>query len=269
MIDDGETFEKIEHKSELDLNINEGFDPNESNNQELTINTNDFNQKIEMILGKLSDFLQNNKKTVKLYFKDIIYIHEVSKDENYEAIPLQNLLMALDEIGIKIDTIGMYCLFAKLKFNDEYESIDANLLAKEMEKFGIKETNGNNEIKEENEITIEYFFSNLGNFLIEKKMKIIDFLKGKSSSCTIENQIYDVVKLNVFIETMKENNIISNLNVPKKILRLFCDETYEYVILKSLKSKLELFFKKSKKNKKDVKNLNPEDLDQVWYTIYR
>jgi hypothetical protein len=193
--------------SGIDLNLennnNEVGLKNEDS--EVVITTNQFNKIIEGIFMKIAEHLLTNKSTARGHFKDIIYSHELN-NEIYEAIPLQYLLDDLEKINIKIDTIGIHCLYEKLKYSDDFESIDVAKLVEELENYGIFENNNltsnNNNSNRDNP---EELYRNLSNFLREKEMQIVDLLR---SHIGISKKGGKLIKIKDFEEILNENNIL-------------------------------------------------------------
>jgi len=121
-------------------NMEEQEDPEEEE-EEVVITIEQFNERVDKILSKLAEFLLSNKKTVKEFFCNYISIHNVTTYDYYDAIPLKDFIQVLQNIGIRLDTIDIYCIFTKLKYNDDFETIDVSKLLDEMLNYGIFEDN--------------------------------------------------------------------------------------------------------------------------------
>jgi hypothetical protein len=196
-------------------NVNEAALKHEDS--EVVITTNQFNKIIEGIFMKIAEHLLTNKHTARRHFKDIIYSHELN-NEVYEAIPLQYLLDDLEKINIKIDTIGIHCLYEKLKYSDEFESIDVGKLVEELENYGIFEnslTNNNASISNRRE-NVEEFFENLTSFLNEKGLQVSEFLQN---SIGISEEGEMLIKVKDFEEILAENNLIKTKNLSKHLIK--------------------------------------------------
>ena len=226
---------------------------------EVVITTNQFNKILEGIFIKIAENLLINKKTSRSHFNHIIYSHELN-NEVYEAIPLQYLLDDLEKINIKLDTIGIHCLYEKLKYSDDYESVDVGKLVEELENFGIFElgtlpnkdaTPG--QLKEDT----DDFYMNLGNFLKEKNMKLVDFLKEKIGIAEDGEMLISVDDLEIILS---ENSIMKNKILLKNILKNLVKtaEDGDYYSVTNLKTMLETCFKKNKKKTKEKNDTEPK-----------
>ena len=212
-------------------------------------------------MKKLAEFLLNNKTNVRSFFKNIIYNHELPESYSFDAIKLQFFLKELKKVDINVDTIAMYCLFEKLKFSEQIESIDVKKLIDEIKIYGVTESNNKNEENPK----IEEFFYKIGKFLKEKNCKLLEFLEGKITKIDVDNQIKECISVLEFSQLLTGNNIITDIDLIKNILKLFKTEYNEYIIIEKLKSSLEFYYKKAIKNKekKDISNkkINIDDLD--------
>ena len=158
----------------------------------------------------------------------------------------------------------MYCLFEKLKFSDEIESIDVKKLIEEVKIYGISESNN----KFEDNPKIEEFFYRLGKFLKEKSMKLFEFLSGKVVSMDINDSKKDCISVMELTQLLISNNIINDMDMIRNIIKLFVTENNEYIVIEKFKSSLEFYYKKALKNKEKYeqkesseKQLNIDDLD--------
>jgi hypothetical protein len=111
----------------------------EEDDEEVVLTMKEFDQKVDRMISKLADVLLENKSTVRSFFKSVIAIHSVNREETYEAIPLVELINAVRDRGLSVDTIDIYCIYTKLKYSDEFEMIDVNKLVEEMLNYGIFE----------------------------------------------------------------------------------------------------------------------------------
>jgi hypothetical protein len=78
---------------------------------------------------------------VREFFKDFISTHTIPTGEKYDAITLKDFIQILQQIGINLDTIDIYCIFSKLKYSDDYETIDVSKLLEEMLNYGLFDDN--------------------------------------------------------------------------------------------------------------------------------
>jgi len=115
----------------------------EADGPEIEITKEQFSQRVDVILLKIADFLISKKSTVKQLLHSKIYYHEVKDKDFYEAVLLKDFLDILSISGIKLDLTDIYCIFTKLKFSDEYETIDLQKLIDEMQNFGVFEAQEN------------------------------------------------------------------------------------------------------------------------------
>lgn len=145
----------------------------DEDDEEIVITFEQFNERVDKILSKLAEYLLSNKKTVKEFFCNYISIHNVTAYDYYDAITLRDFVQILRTIGISLDTIDTYCIFTKLKHNDDYETIDVSKLLDEMLNYGIFEDNfkgfcnpileNQEENKEITETSIQYKKENSAN----------------------------------------------------------------------------------------------------------
>jgi len=230
--------------------------------EEIHIKSEDFHRIFNGIMKKLADFLLFNHTNIRTFFKNIIYTHELSEKESYEAINLQIFLKELKKVDVNVETIAMYCLFEKLKFSEQVESIDVKKLVDEVKLYGVSEN------KNEDNSRNEEFFYKIGKFLKEKNLKLIDFLEAKIVKVDIGNEKKDCISVHSLTQTLIQNDIVSDPDILGNILKLFVTDDHEHVLIEKFKSSLEYYYKKAMKNKdkydkKEVsnKNINIDDLD--------
>jgi hypothetical protein len=113
----------------------------EEEDEEVVITFEQFNERVDRILSKLAEYLLSNKKTVKEFFCNFISIHKITAYDYYDAITLRDFVQILQTIGVSLDTIDTYCIFTKLKHNEDYETINVSKLLDEMLNYGIFEDN--------------------------------------------------------------------------------------------------------------------------------
>jgi len=120
---------------------------------EIIIPNEEYNQRVEDCLSKLSRILKENKLTIRQLFKESIFFHEVTENITFEAIPLNNFLNDLSKYKTELDKKDAFCLLNKFKYLEDYESIDVIKLIDELNKYGYEENvQPNSELKELNEI---------------------------------------------------------------------------------------------------------------------
>jgi len=166
----------------------------------IEITTEQLSQKAELIIIKIADHLFSQKLTVRRLFKSIIFSHQVNSEEFYEAIPLKNFLDVLKQINFKYDLTDVYCIFTKLKYNDEYETIDLNKLIDEMENYGIFE-------KTDNILGTNELFNKIYDLTEKTKFTFEEIEQQISSHITIKDQDTHVIKIDNLL-----NLINSKLN---------------------------------------------------------
>lgn len=247
-------------------NKGSGIDLNMENNNnevglknedsEVVITTNQFNKIIEGIFMKIAEHLLTSKSTARTHFKDIIYSHEFN-NEVYEAIPLQYLLDNLEKINIKIDTIGIHCLYEKLKYSDDFESIDVAKLVEELENYGIFEKNNSTSNQNiSNPENVDDFIHNLANFLKDKELQLVDLLKShmgvKMDGEMLTKKM--LIKIKDLEEIMYENNILKGKNSFKMLMKeFFASENNNYISVSKLMLKLENIMNKGNEEEQNLK----------------
>lgn len=158
----------------------------------------------------------------------------------------------------------MYCLFEKLKFSEQIESIDVKKLIEEIKIYGVTENSNKNDENQKN----EEFFYKIGKFLKDRNRKLFEFLEGKIVKIDIEKEKKECISVLEFTQLLISNKIITESEILKNILKLFLSQNNEHIILDKFKSSLEFYYKKAVKNKekyekKDIsqKQINIDDLD--------
>ena len=246
----------IEHEGIKEENTEES---DSQSNSEVVITNEEYNEKAENVLSKIAELLQSKGKSVKEQFKEIIFQHEISETEEYESIPLHYLLKELETQGILLDSIGIYCLYTKLKYSDEYEAINVSLLVEEMKNLGIYE--------KENEISEKFnknFFIKISQFLKKKKMNLSEILNfdGLISKIHLNNKETNVLSKEKFISFLKSNLLISSSNdFNKNLANLFCEGEYVNVS-KFEKESVREKNKLEKENDEDIKKKKNEDKNE-------
>ena len=202
--DEGKIKTEIANKDDLS-HVQHGSIPEqkEEDDEEVVLTMKEFDQKVDRILSKLADILLQNKSTVRNFFKSVMAIHSVNREETYEAIPLVELINSIKDRGLTVDTIDIYCIYTKLKYSDEFEMIDVNKLIEEMLNYGIFE--------DQNQ---KNFLESLSNYLI-KEQKSFDQLLfsiiGRVKMVNSPNGLVKVINQNDFTEFIKGK--ISGLTV--------------------------------------------------------
>ncbi len=118
----------------------------ENEDGEVVITIEQFNEKVDKILSKLAEYLLNTKQKVRECFRGVITRMSIN-NESYEGIQLKDFIQIIQKIGIKLDTIDIYCIFTKLKYTDDQETIDISKLLEEMFNYGIFDENMSKDIQ--------------------------------------------------------------------------------------------------------------------------
>jgi len=145
-----------------------------SDSEEIVITNDEFYKRLDHILKKIASLLLSNNKGVKGFFKEIIFSHDLrntSLNQVYEAIPIKLLMKELENYKIDFDDKDLFCLYTKMKYHDEFDSIDLTKLAGEMTKYGVYDMDLN---------TDQVVFENLIKFLNDNKLKLKDIFDGKN-----------------------------------------------------------------------------------------
>lgn len=117
---------------------------NEEDEEETLITTEQYQQRANEILRKIKNYITTNNTTVQNAFKDVVYEAELDDDETItrvQVIDLKYFIPSLEQIGINLDRIDIYCIFTKLKIVDEFEAINVETLVKELEALNLASTN--------------------------------------------------------------------------------------------------------------------------------
>lgn len=252
----------------------------ENEDDEVVITIDQFNQKVDKILSKIAEHLYNSKKTVREYFAQFITVHNVTKTEHYEAIALKDFIQLVQAMKIILDTIDIYCIFTKLKYNDDFETIDVAKLKEEMINYGFFEENTSPEREKEKNLNTansnnspDDFLTLLSNKIKKENKSIDDFLfpvVGKFTLVSTGNNIKKLIKADDFKEFMIENKIMAygeHFDERTKTLILEDHEEDKYVNINNLRMVIELNGKNAEdKKKNELKDENDEyelDFDQI------
>jgi hypothetical protein len=233
--------------------------------EEIQIKSEDFHRIFNGIMKKLAEFLLVNRTAVRSFFKNIIYTHELSDNESFEAIKLQFFLKELKKVDISVDTIAMYCIFEKLKFSEDIESIDVKKLVEEVKIYGLNDSSS----KVDENPKIEEFFYKIGKYLKDKNKKLYDFLESKIVKIEIDKDKKDCISVLDMTQLLIGNSIISDMDMIRTIFKLFATENNEHIVVEKFKASLEFYFKKALKSKdnkyekkeQSKKHINIDDID--------
>jgi len=277
---------------------------------EVVISQDTFEKKVEMILGKMAEYFFYNKKNknknnknsvetiIRNHYGPSVSKHQVSDDESYDAIPLGYFVKDLsDNIGIKVDTIDIYCIFTKLKYSENYETIDIDKVIEAMKQFftedgtldinifpiksqdNLKDSLPTKLNKEEN-IEDEDLFVNLNKFLKEKSM-LFDDLLVEFDKLIKDHEGSPVMSYSDFVSLMHSSGIITSTKLSSKILtQISYSDNEDLIDLNKLKNILSKTKNprpmsgigtrnnanantNSNTKKKEFSNINEDDLDQV------
>lgn len=120
--------------------------------KELEVPYETFNTKTSEIIQKIHHYLKSNNTTLHQIFEGHIFTHNLDDANSYDAILLDNFINVLDSLGIKLEMIEKYCIFAKLCKTESIETIDFSKLCNEITSFESNEKKIEmEEIKEMNE----------------------------------------------------------------------------------------------------------------------
>jgi len=203
----------VSHKS--DSIIKEMDNDDES---EIEITVEQFQQKVELILVRIAEFLITKNININQLFNNKIYHHEISKTVSYEAIPLKDFIMILKQINIKMDMTDIYCIYTKLKYSDDYETIDLKKLINEMNNYGLADKDKPIELEDQDLIS-----SRISLLMKQKGMGFFDVFKtmlNKIEVKLIEGQELKLMELQDFTKFIKETLLINKDNLSKKCLDL-------------------------------------------------
>jgi hypothetical protein len=175
-----------------------------------------FNEKVDKILLSFAEYLLNKKHKVREVFKNAIRT-EILEDE-IELIPLKEFINILQHAGIDLDTIDIYCIFTKLKYNDDHEAIDLSKLLDEMCNYGIFE-----ESKEEEKPKDDDLFSRLRRYLTDKDLTFDNFLFnviGRVTMQQVNGKLLRVIGLNDFEAYLQTCGVVERITDAEKGLIL-------------------------------------------------
>jgi len=216
---DKQTIQENNQKNtEAEKQAEEEDGDDDEEEEEVVITFEQFNERVDRILSKLAEYLLSNKKTVKEFFCNNISIHNVTAYDYYDAITLRDFVQILQNIGVSLDTIDTYCIFTKLKHNDDYETIDVSKLLDEMLNYGIFEDNFKgfcNPILENHEENKEITETSIQN----KKENSNNF-KENSNSLKHSNNNMELISINQDLQ----NELLISLNNHLKMKNMTFDE---------------------------------------------
>jgi Ca2+-binding EF-hand superfamily protein len=181
----------------------------ENDEGEVVITIEQFNEKIDKILSKLAEYLLNSKQKVRECFKDVI-----TNGDSYEAIQLKDFIQIIQKIGIKLDTIDIYCIFTKLKYTDDQEIIDLAKLLEEMFNYGIFDENLSKDIhipRTERNLTI---VQKLRKYLNDKSFDSFIFsILSKVFILQEGANMVRYIEYDEFISFLREKRIIDEFDI--------------------------------------------------------
>jgi hypothetical protein len=189
----------------------------ENDEGEVVITIEQFNEKIDKLLSKLAEYLLNSKLKVRECFKDVITRENIN-NESYDAVQLKDFIHIIQTIGIKLDTIDIYCIFTKLKYSDDYETIDLAKLLEEMFNYGIfdenlsKDINFNIHKSDRHQSVIQ----NLKKYLHKNNKNFDSFLFTILSKIFIQQEgsyMIRYIEHDEFLSFLKEKEIIGEFDI--------------------------------------------------------
>ena len=213
-------------------NLQEATKDNQSG--EIIISNNEYFKRLESIFSKLSNILNKNKKTVKQFFINKIFSKDIGDNVSIESISLNIFIQELIKFKIEVDNIDTFCIYNKLKYSDDYESIDVNKLIEEMIKYGINDLSILESLKCEED---NLLLNKLNKFLLNNNLEIEEIFKLKTKKAVIVNQEehQDVIEFNDFMKILKGFKIIIDQDkFTDNFLKFVCDKNKNYVLLNNL-----------------------------------
>ncbi len=188
---------------------------------EIEITNEQFLQRVEVFLMNIADHLIKTNQTVRKLFGEKIYYHKLREKEYYEAITLKHFLEILAKNGIKWEDTDVYCIFTKLKFSDQWETIDLQKLLDEMQNFGVFEETNDKPKKQEIGIRIETdgtFITEENNSNLINKSESKDIKEDELSLIqifTTLKKIIDDFSIDIN-ELLDQNSKVRNINSSEK-----------------------------------------------------
>jgi len=228
---------------------------------EIEITVEQFKQKVEFILVRLANFLVSQKMSINQLFNSHIYHHEISKTENYEAIPLKVFITILSSIKIKMDMTDIYCVYTKLKYSDDFETIDLKKLIAEMNILRSSQLNDDEDTLDDEDLIC----SRLVLIMKQKGIGFYDIFKPILTKIKVkynEGKELKTIDLPDFLKFISEYLLITKSQLSKKCLDLIkLDSTSNpvKVNLENLKS-LCIEFEQKIANLKGLDN----DVDNIY-----
>jgi hypothetical protein len=181
----------------------------ENDDGEVVITIEQFNEKVDKILSKLAEYLLNSRQKVNDCFKKVICMENVN-NESYEAIQLKDFIQIIQSIGIKLDTIDIYCIFTKLKYNDDYETIDLAKLKEEMFNYGIFDENLSKDVINREK---ENLFSKIRRYLKNHNINFDEFIFDILSKIFIiqeAGKMIRIINIEEFVEFLRDKSILKS-----------------------------------------------------------
>ncbi len=231
---------------------------NEDSN--VVISQDTFEKRSENILTKMAEFFffgknrafknQSTEQIIRNHYKGNISTHNISDEEEYEAIPLNYFIKDLSEvIRVKVETIDIYCIFTRLKYSEDYETVDLKKVITELRQFNTEDENLNLDINPpkggdkgshlkmglntEEDDKEDNLFTNLNRLLREKGISFDIFIADFDKFIKIENDFY-VMAYRDFISLMYNNEIITTKSLSQKTMSLISDSP-DIINISSLK----------------------------------
>jgi len=107
---------------------------------EIEISISELNVRVEKVIKQLAEYMKTNKKSIKDLFGNSMFNHEIDEKNSYVGVTFEDFLSTLEALGILIDTIDQYCVFLRLNFNQEIETISVKKLMEELSVYGVLDT---------------------------------------------------------------------------------------------------------------------------------
>ena len=122
-------------------------DNEEEEESEIVITSDNFHERVEVVLRQIDAYLKINKVNVREIFKNQLFnLNQLEefKNQNEQAIHLKDFIDCLNRININLVDIDLYCIYTKLKLVEEYDFVSIKLLEEELSNFNINKNEGQN-----------------------------------------------------------------------------------------------------------------------------
>lgn len=270
-----ESNSKSEQDTDNKIHINTDRDKG-NDCDEVTLTVEQFNEKVDKVLSKIAEYLIKEKLNVFNYFTLNVTI--IKQNENNQIIDLKDFLSKIQNMQIEISELEIYCIFTKLKVNnDEIEAIDLIKLKEEMQNYGIFDDLSSKSLVGFYELLEAFYLAN------NKGESIDEFYNSvlKEEIITVQNR--NIIKYSNFLNIIKKNKIIANdYKMSDKSINEICnveveEETEPYLDIKQIEKNINSLNKNKEnipknnninqqleiENKEDDKKFQEQDSDSI------